>query len=136
MESCTAMTTWMIDSYSPSPAQPSPAQPGSLLATSCDILEKYSAYGRNPSFIITQGILASKGVGDGMANGKKKLVFLAQIRENLIFQKVCFMDREKIFSHFIEVKFIIETVFQFLKVSKTLVVTSALVNSVDKLLHF
>ena len=80
MESCTAMTTWMIDSYSP--AAPSPAQPGSLPATSCDILEKYSAYGRNPSFIITQGILASKGVGDGMANGKK-LVFLAQIRENL-----------------------------------------------------
>ena len=70
-----------------------------------------------------------------MANGKK-LVFLAQIRENVIFHKICFMDEEKIFSHFIEVKFIIETVFQFLKVLKTLVVTSALVNSVDKLLHF
>ena len=70
-----------------------------------------------------------------MANGKK-LVFFAQIRENLIFQEICFMDVEKIFSYFIEVKFIIETVFQFLKVSKTLVVTSALVNSVDKLLHF
>ena len=70
-----------------------------------------------------------------MANGKK-LVFLAQIRENVIFHKICFMDEEKIFSHFIEAKFIIETVFQFLKVSKTLVVTSALVNSVDKLLHF
>ena len=67
---------------------------------------------------------------------EKKLVFFAQIRENLIFQEVCFMDREKIFSHFIEVKYIIETVFQFLKVLKTLVVTSALVNSVDKLLHF
>ena len=67
---------------------------------------------------------------------EKKLVFLAQIRENVIFHKICFMDEEKIFSHFIEVKFIIETVFQFLKVSKTLVVTSALVNSVDKLLHF
>ena len=70
-----------------------------------------------------------------MANGKK-LVFLAQIRENVIFHKICFMDEEKIFSHFIEVKFIIETVFQFLKVLKTLVVTSAVVNSVDKLLHF
>ena len=70
-----------------------------------------------------------------MANGKK-LVFLAQIRENVIFHKICFMNEEKIFSHFIEVKFIIETVFQFLKVLKTLVVTSALVNSVDKLLHF
>ena len=70
-----------------------------------------------------------------MANGKK-LVFFAQIRENLIFQEICFMDVEKIFSYFIEVKFIIETVFQFLKVLKTLVVTSAVVNSVDKLLHF
>ena len=46
------------------------------------------------------------------------------------------MDVEKIFSHFIEVKFIIETVFKFLKVLRTLVVTSALVNFVDKLLHF
>ena len=67
---------------------------------------------------------------------EKKLVFLVQIRENVIFHKICFMDEEKIFSHFIEVKYIIETVFQFLKVLKTLVVTSALVNSVDKLLHF
>ena len=41
-----------------------------------------------------------------MANGKK-LVFFAQIRENLIFQEICFMDVEKIFSYFIEVKFII-----------------------------
>ena len=68
-----------------------------------------------------------------MANGKK-LVFFAQIRENLIFQEICFMDVEKIFSYFIEVKFII-SIFKS-KVLKTLVVTSALVNSVDKLLHF
>ena len=68
-----------------------------------------------------------------MANGKK-LVFFAQIRENLIFQEICFMDVEKIFSYFIEVKFII-SIFKS-KVLKTLVVTSALVNCVDKLLHF
>ena len=68
---------------------------------------------------------------------EKKLVFLLQIRENLIFKKNMFyMDVEKIFSQFIEVKFIIETVFQFLKVIRTLVVASALDNFVDKLLHF
>ena len=102
MESCTAMTTWMIDSYSP--AAPSPAQPGSLPATSCDILEKYSAYGRNPSFIITQGILASKGVGYGMANGKKTCLFSANQRKSNIPKHLFYMDVEKIFSHFIEVK--------------------------------
>ena len=99
MESCTAMTTWMIDSYSPqpSPAQPSPAQPGSLLATSCDILEKYSAYGRNPSFIITQGILASKGVGDGMANGKKTCLFCTNQRKSNIPGNMFYGCRKDIF---------------------------------------
>lgn len=123
MESCTAMTTWMIDSYSP--AAPSPAQPGSLLATSCDILEKYSAYGRNPSFIITQGILASKGVGDGMANGKKTCLFSANQRKSNIQKKyVLYGCRKDFFS------------FHRGQVLRTLVVTSALVNFVDKLLHF
>ena len=67
---------------------------------------------------------------------KKTCLFSANQKKSNIPKNMFYMDVEKIFSHFIEVKFIIETVFKFLKVLRTLVVTSALVNFVDKLLHF